>query len=426
VVWRKQQNIQRWFGGRSLPEASSLKRVAPRFTPDTAELRDPNNESMFELAIVLPTYNERDNIPLIIARLTETLRGVNWEAIFVDDDSPDGTAEVVAAFARQDRRIRLLHRIGQRGLASACIDGMLATMAPAIAIMDADLQHDETILPRMLARLRDESLDVIVATRNSEGGSMGEFGQRRVMLSRVGQKIGHTVCRCRISDPMSGFFMLRRSVVKDVTPRLHRGGFKILVDILASSRQPVRVGEIGYTFGARCNGESKLDVFVGVEYLLLIFSKLLGGILPTRIGLFALVGGLGVITYMLSLLGLTQLDRMHFVQAQLVASLIAMTGNFFCNNVITFSDRRLRGTQMLAGLARFVTACSFAACGNVLFARWLWQTGVPWYGAGLAGIILGSLWNLTVSSHFTWGIQRHNLRDAGPSAAFATDLEVSR
>ena len=379
-----------------------------------------------ELAIVLPTYNERENIPLVIARLTDTLSAIAWEAIFVDDDSPDGTAEIVSAFARRDPRIRLIHRVNQRGLASACIDGMRATEAPAIAIMDADLQHDETILPRMLARLREESLDVIVATRNSEGGSMGEFGQHRVLLSRMGQKIGHTVCRCRISDPMSGYFMLRRSLVEDVAPRLHRGGFKILVDILASSRKPVRIGEIGYTFGARRNGESKLDVFVGVEYLSLIFAKLLGGIMPTRIGLFALVGGLGVITYLLSLLAFTQLDRMHFVEAQLLASLIAMTGNFFCNNAITFSDRRLRGLQMWGGLVRFVIACSVAACGNVLFARWLWQSGVPWYGAGLAGIILGSLWNLTVSSHFTWGIQRHTLGDSEPGAAFATDFEVSR
>ena len=382
--------------------------------------------SVPELAIVLPTYNERDNIPLIIARLTETLRGLHWEAIFVDDDSPDGTAEVVKVFSKQDHRIRLIHRIGQRGLASACIDGMLATEAPSIAIMDADLQHDDSILPRMLTRLRDESLDVIVATRNSEGGSMGEFRPHRVLLSRVGQKIGHTVCRCKITDPMSGYFMVRRSMVVDVVPRLKRGGFKILVDILASSRNPVRIGEIGYTFGARRNGESKLDVFVGVEYLALIFSKFLGGFLPTRMGLFALVGGLGVITYLLSLMALTQAGQMHFVRAQLVASLIAMTGNFFCNNAITFSDRRLRGTQMLTGLIRFVIACSVAACGNVLFARWLWQTGVPWHAAGLAGIILGSLWNLTVSSHFTWGIQPHTLRNAGPSATFATDFEVSR
>ena len=382
-----------------------------------------------EIAIVLPTYNERDNVPLLIARLNEALRGLAWQAVFVDDNSPDGTAEVVAAYARQNERIRLIPRLGQRGLASACIDGMLATNAPFVAIMDADLQHDETILPRMLARLRSESLDVIVGTRNGQGGSMGEFGQSRVLLSRMGQKIGHTVCRCRISDPMSGFFMLRRSLIVDVVPRLHRSGFKILVDILASSRNPVRIGEIGYTFGARRNGESKLDVFVGVEYLSLIFSKLLGGLLPARIGLFLLVGGLGLIPHILALIALTQIFHMYFVLAQIVASLIAMTGNFFCNNIITFSDRRLRGAQLVSGLARFVTACSFAACGNVLFARWLWHAGAPWYLAGLAGILLGSAWNLSVSSHFTWGIPRHTLRDeedAIPNPAFATDFEVLR
>ena len=382
-----------------------------------------------ELAIVLPTYNERDNVAPLLEHLTQALRGIDWQAVFVDDSSPDGTAEAVAALAQHNPRIRLIPRIGQRGLASACIDGMLATDAPFVAIMDADLQHDETILPRMLARLRDESLDVIVGTRNSQGGSMGAFDSHRVLLSRAGQKIGHTVCRCRISDPMSGFFMLRRSLIVDVVPSLHRGGFKILVDILASSRNPVRIGEIGYTFGARCNGESKLDVFVGIEYLSLIFSKLLGGILPTRISLFLLVGGLGLIPHIITLVALTQSAHMHFVPAQIVASLVAMTENFFCNNIITFRDRRLRGAQLLSGLARFVTACSVAACGNVLFARWLWHGGAPWYLAGLAGIVLGSTWNLSVSSHLTWGGQRHTLRDAEIAIAnpsFATDLEVSR
>jgi dolichol-phosphate mannosyltransferase len=379
-----------------------------------------------EVAIVLPTYNERENVALVIARLTEALSSVAWQAIFVDDDSPDGTADEVAAHARLDPRIRLIHRIGQRGLASACIDGMLATDAPFVAIMDADLQHDATILPRMLARLQEESLDVIVGSRNSEGGSMGEFGQRRVLLSRLGQKIGCVVCRCDISDPMSGFFMLRRSFLLDVVPRLQRGGFKILVDILASSRRKVRVGEIGYTFGARRNGESKLDVFVGIEYLSLIFNKLLGGFLPTRMGLFLLVGAIGVLTHIVSLVSFREIFHTRFVTAQVIATFLAMIGNFYFNNIITFRDRRLRGIGVLTGLIRFVVACSFAACANVLIARWLWQSGIPWYLAGLAGIVLGSAWNLYVSTQLTWGqtaaAQNQLLPNEESSSPFATDL----
>jgi dolichol-phosphate mannosyltransferase len=395
--------------------------------------RVPAGLRSVDLAVVLPTYNERDNISLVIARLAAALQGLRWQAIFVDDDSPDGTADTVAAHSVNDDRIRLIHRVGQRGLASACIDGILATDAPYVAVMDADLQHDETVLPRMLARLRNEALDVVVGTRNAQGGSMGQFSPSRVLLSRLGQRIGHIVCRCRLTDPMSGFFMVRRSFFVEAVPSLQRGGFKILVDLLASTRQPAKVGEVGYTFSARRHGESKLDVFVGIEYLSLVCSKLVGGFLPLRLGLFLLVGGIGLITHLLSLTAMLRVFHLHFTAAQVIATFVAMIGNFFFNNIITFRDRRLRGRCIVTGLATFVLTCSVAAWANVAFARQLWQNGVPAYAAGLAGIVLGSIWNLTVSSHFTWRVEQRALIEApvvsdfaSEVAVFATDFEVTR
>jgi len=379
-----------------------------------------------DFAIVLPTYNERDNIPLVIARLTEALRGLTWEAIFVDDDSPDGTADVVSSHARWDSRIRLIHRIGRRGLASACIEGMMATQAAFVAVMDADLQHDETILPRMLARMHRESLDIAVGTRNAEGGSMGEFSHGRVLLSEMGQRISHAVCRCELTDPMSGFFMLRRSFLLEVVRDLQGGGFKILVDLLASRRRPVAIGEIGYTFANRRHGESKLDVVVGIEYLFLIVNKLLGGIIPVQLTLFLLVGGLGLVSHLASLLVLTRVGHLHFVPAHVVATFIAMTENFFLNNLITFRSRRLRGLRMIPGAARFLLVCSFGAWANVVFTRALWQSGAQWYLAGFAGIVLGSVWNLSISSLFTWGTQSRTVPQEQTDEIFATDIEVSR
>lgn len=379
-----------------------------------------------DFAIILPTYNERDNIHLVIARLTEALRGLTWEAIFVDDDSPDGTADVVSSHARGNSRIRLIHRIGRRGLASACIEGMMATQAAFVAVMDADLQHDETILPRMLARMHWESLDVVVGTRNAEGGSMGEFSHGRVLLSGMGQRISHAVCRCELTDPMSGFFMLRRSFLLEVVRDLQGGGFKILVDLLASRRGPVAIGEIGYTFATRRHGESKLDVVVGIEYLFLIVNKLLGGIIPAQLTLFLLVGGLGLFTHLASLLVLTRVGRLHFIPAHVVATFIAMTENFFLNNLITFRDRRLRGLRMIPGAVRFVLVCSFGAWANIVFTRALWQSGAQWYLAGFAGIVLGSVWNLSISSLFTWGTQSRTVREEQTEETFATDIEVSR
>ena len=365
---------------------------------------------------------------MIIARLDQTLQGLNWEAIFVDDDSPDGTADIVAAHARASSpiasRIRLIHRIGRRGLASACIEGMLATSAPYVAVMDADLQHDETILPKMLRRLRQEALDVVVGTRNANGGSMGQFCSRRVILSKIGQRISQAVCCAQLTDPMSGFFLARRSFFLEVVHELQGGGFKILVDMLSSARRPVRVGEVGYTFGIRRHGESKLNVVVGIEYLFLIFNKKLGSAIPVQLALYLLVGALGLVTHLLTLFTLTHLYAVHFVPAQVTATFIAMLENFYLNNAITFRDRRFEGLSVITGASRFVLACGFGAWANIIFARALLQSGVHWYLAGLAGIILGSVWNLSISSVFTWQTHRPVHAPERLHQAFAADFEI--
>lgn len=378
-----------------------------------------------DLAVVLPTYNERENIPLVIAGLDRALKGLAWEAIFVDDDSPDGTADLIRQHARQDLRLRLIHRVGRRGLASACIEGMMATSAAFVAVMDADLQHDETVLPEMLDRLRQGSLDIVVGTRNSCGGSMGGFERSRVLLSRVGRKISQAVCSCQLTDPMSGFFLTRRSFLLEVVHDLQGGGFKILVDILASSRRPVRVGEVGYTFRTREYGESKLDLRVGIEYLFLIVNKRLGGVIPVQLALYLLVGALGLVTHLVSLFLLMHVFHQAFVPAQIASTFLAMMENFSLNNRITFRDRRFRGVHLFIGVARFTVACSFGAWGNVLFARSLWQAGVVWYLAGLAGIVLGSVWNLSLSSIFTWQTPTRTLAAHALREQVAHDLKAS-
>jgi hypothetical protein len=192
--------------GNAIDGGQALAAIAPPVSP-----RLESQPRAVDLAVILPTYNERANVAELISRLDAALAGLCWEAIFVDDDSPDGTGELVHSYAQQDARIRLIERVGRRGLSSACIEGMMATSARFIAVMDADLQHDETVLPAMLARLRQESLDMVVGTRNAGGGSMGQFCASRVLLSRLGQKISQAVCSLRLSDPMSGFFMVRRS-----------------------------------------------------------------------------------------------------------------------------------------------------------------------------------------------------------------------
>ena len=360
---------------------------------------------MLELAVVIPTFNEEANVRPLLDRLAAALHGIPYEVIFVDDDSSDGTAATIRAIALNDSRVRLLNRIARRGLASACIDGMMATVAPYIVVMDADLQHDETILPRMLSKLKQGNLDIVVATRNAEGGSMGSFPTSRVWLSAFGRRLSKTVSHCDLSDPMSGFFLVDRRFLEEVIHSVSGVGFKILLDLVASSKRPVRLGEIPYQFAARIHGESKLDILVGVEYLQLLLDKAFGDLIPARFVLFGMVGAVGVLTHLLVLYALLKSGQ-SFAPAQVSATFVVMTLNFFLNNAITYRDRRLRGVALIGGLISFYIACSIGAFINYRVATFGVQNGARWYVAGLVGVAIGSLWNYGVTAVFTWRRQK--------------------
>jgi len=226
------------------------------------------------LSVVIPTFNERQNIREIVSRLDRTLAGIAWEAIFVDDNSPDGTAVEVKNVAADDRRIRCLKRLGRRGLAGACIEGMLASSAPYVAVMDADLQHDERILPDMLAALSTDKADLVVGSRYVSGGSADGLAPSRAKISRTATGLARKMLGVDISDPMSGFFMLRRDKLDNIADQLSTIGFKILLDILMTDQEHLRVIEIPYEFRERAFGESKFDAQVGLEFLGLCSASL--------------------------------------------------------------------------------------------------------------------------------------------------------
>jgi dolichol-phosphate mannosyltransferase len=355
-----------------------------------------------ELGIVIPTYNEIENIPLLLAALEKTLRGIEWEVVFVDDNSPDKTAELLRFLGLTNRRVRVLERIGRRGLSSACIEGMLATSAPYIAVMDADMQHDESILPMMLERMKSENLDVLVGSRKIEGGSMGEFARKRVWLSDLGTRISKLVCRCDVSDAMSGFFMVDRAYFQQVVPGLTGAGFKILVDLLSSSPSPPRLSEVPYHFRNRQLGESKLDINVELEYLYLLVDKVIGKWVPTRFVIYVLVGTFGLLVHLGVLALLYYRGHADFTVSQVTATFTAMTFNFLLNNVVTFRDRRLRGWRIVTGLLTFYLACSVGALMNVSLAKFLLDSHVVWYLAGILGMATSSVWNYGVNTVMTW------------------------
>jgi dolichol-phosphate mannosyltransferase len=364
-------------------------------------------EGGLELAVVVPTLDERDNVLELIARLEPVLRGIAYEVVVVDDDSGDGTAAAVRDLARRDSRVRLVQRVGRRGLSSACIEGMLATAAPYVAVIDADLQHDETLLPEMLEKLKAEKLDLMVGTRFASGGTAADgFAPWRGRLSAFGKRLSRAVSHCELSDPMSGFFVVDRRFLDEVVHSLSGVGFKILLDLVASAARPVRVGELPYRFRSRLHGESKLDIVVGLEYLQLLADKLIGGIIPPRFVLFALVGASGVLLHLSVLYAMLAGARMEFRWAQLAATVVVMTTNFFLNNALTWRDYRLKGAAAIGGLLRFYAACSIGALLNLQVASAAKNYGMPWYVAGFAGLVVGSVWNFAVTAATTWRRRR--------------------
>jgi len=360
-----------------------------------------------ELTVIVPTRNERDNVDPVYDALCSTLEGVDWEVMFVDDDSQDGTREVVCRLASLDRRVRCVQRIGRRGLASACVEGILASCSPYVAVMDADLQHDEQLLPRMLEILKTEPLvDAVVGSRYVEHGSIGVWSWHRAWLSSLATRIGRSIMQVPIADPMSGFFMFRREVFQGSVRRLSNIGFKVLLDILASSSRPLQVKEIPFQFRKRHAGESKFDALIGWQYLMLLADKIIGRIVPIRFILFALIGGIGLFVHLAVLWLCLNPGQLSFPISQAMATGVAITGNFTLNNWLTYHDRRLTEWGFVGGLVSFALICSVGAVANVGVATLLFtERHLRWWVAGIAGAAMSSVWNYAVTSTFTWRAQ---------------------
>jgi len=364
-----------------------------------------NQNALPELAIVIPTLNERANVSVLVQQLARALNGISWEAIFVDDDSADGTIDEVRRIAGRDARISGIRRISRRGLAGAALVGMLSTSAEFIVVMDGDLQHDETRIAEMLSLLQKGDADVVVASRYCEAGTeVSGLSQMRQFGSGFATRLAQMLLKTKLSDPLSGFFMLRRDVLDRAAHKLSPQGFKILLDVLASSPSPLRIREMPFSFRPRLHGESKLDSAVVLEYLGLLVSKASGGLLSIRFLMFGLVGCTGVVVN-LAVLGVLLARHIGFAEAQTAAILTAMTSNYSLNNAFTYRDRRLHGWRFLTGLVSFALLCSLGVIAAVGVSTLLYQAGASWWLAGIAGAAMGALWNYVASSAITWPVR---------------------
>ncbi|MGZ4994175.1 MAG: glycosyltransferase [Methylobacter sp.] len=357
----------------------------------------------FQLSIVVPTLNEVGNIKLLCNKISTVLKEINWEIIFVDDNSTDGTKQLLKKISSQHRHIRAIHRINRKGLSSACIEGMLASKAPIVAVMDANLQHDETLLPIMFAEFSQKPVDIAVASRFLESAELGDFSAKRELLSNIGDLLlSRLILKARLTDPLSGFFMLRKEVLHELSPKLYGKGFKILLDIFASSKKPLKFIEVPLRFNTRHSIESKLDATIALEFIGLLCHKLFGKIIPVRFIQFSLAGLTGAGVHLLALTMLHIVINTQFIWSQTIATYIAMTSNYFINNSFTYRDKKLHGTKLLFGLISFYLVCSIGAFLNVELASSLYQNNIHWAIAAMAGALIGAILNYALSSTFTW------------------------
>ncbi len=358
------------------------------------------------ISIIIPTYNEIENIDPLIKAIKVILAKYNYEIIFVDDNSPDNTASKIKNIASSNNSIRCIKRIGRRGLSSAVIEGILSSSAQLIIVMDGDMQHDESILPTMIEMLIDEKLDIIVASRFSSGSSFDSFTIIRKTISNIGIFLAKKITGVKLADPMSGFFIIKRDVFDEVAPNLTGLGFKILLDIFAASKKNLNFKEIGFKFKDRKSGVSKLDSLVIWEYLLMLWETKLGYFIPARFVSFCLIGTLGLFIHLLSLYILINLDQ-NFLVSQGISTFIAMTFNFFLNNLLTYRDIRLKGFLIIRGLVLFYLTCGIGAIANIGVANSMFIGKIPgtegiWYLSGIVGAFVGVIWNFLMSSVLTW------------------------
>ena len=355
------------------------------------------------LTIVVPTFNERANIRPLLEALDQNLSPGEWNIIFVDDDSPDDTAAEIRTCQADYSNVDLITRVGRRGLSSACIEGFHAATTPFIAVIDADLQHDESLLTEMLLLLREGKAEMVIGTRFSGAGGTGDgLSPLRKLVSQSATLLTRALFRVKISDPMSGFFMIKREVFTRVSQRLSAVGFKIMMDIIINHRPRLNIAEVPYTMRARHQGESKLDSLVAIEYIAMLISLRLGKLVSPGFVVFSAVGCTGLVVHATALYLLVQIAQSTFLVGQSIATLVAMTTNFFLNNAVTFRRKRLMGQAIFSGLLSFYLACSLGAIINLSISQFLYSVGVTYMAAGLFGALLAAVWNYLTTSQSIW------------------------
>jgi len=358
-----------------LPESEAVVRPAP------------------EIGVVVTDVADRDDVARLVARLSHALAGLDWEVIFVGDAAADGAAAAARKLGETDSRVHGLRRVGRRGLAGACLDGMLASGARYLAVMES--HHDAALLAVMLDRLRKGGVDTVVAT------SRPTALQADTARTRWSAKIVQKMVGADLNDPMSRFFMIQRHAFEELVPALSSQSISILLDLLLASRGRLRIAELpSAAFGG--GQQAVLDPAMVFEFAGLVVARLSHDTVSIRFLMFCLVGLTGVGIHMAILrLGLLSAG-LPFAAAQTAAAIGAMVWNFNLNNLFTYYDQRLTGRAFLSGLIRFQFICAIGAISNIGVASFIYNGDRNWWVAGLGGVLMGAVWNYAVTSVFVW------------------------
>ena len=359
---------------------------------------------MIELSVIVPTYNEKSNIYKLIESLDVVLKDVSWEIIFVDDDSPDKTADEVRKIAQLNSKVRIIHRVGRHNLSSACTEGVMSSSSKYVIVMDADMQHDEKIITKMLNTIKSGNYNLVVGSRFIDGASAsGGLSKIRENGSKLAIWMSQFILKpIQLNDTMSGFFMCEQKLFAKYANSFSKDGFKILLDFVMCAKKEIKLKEIGYSMRTRYSGDSKMDNKIVLNYLQLLIEHSIGKVLPVRFIFFMLVGSLGLLLHLLNLFIFYKIFSFDFYNSLLISAILSMTSNYLINNILTFRDRMLRGRQLIYGLFSFYIVCGIGAWGNITMASQLFEYDVPWMIAGLAGAMISSVWNYSVSSKLTW------------------------
>ena len=358
------------------------------------------------LSIVLPTWNERGNIEPLLAQLLPLQQQFDLEILVVDDDSADGTAELVRQLAQRQPCLRLIRRVGRSGLASAIKEGLLDATGDLALVMDSDGQHEPAAVLRAVQTLQQGDLDLVVGSRFHREAEIRGLSSRRERGSSWANAAARFSLHRRyapLSDFMSGFFAVRLEAVLPLLRSVDVNGFKFLYELLAVSRGCLRVAEVPLTFQPRLSGSSKLDLAVFWDFLISLLHSLSFRLLPRRAISFALVGSSGVLVQLLVTHLLMAGDHLRFEQALPLAVVAAATSNYLINNALTFRFQRLRGLALLQGLLKFLLVASLPVLANVGLASAYYSfvaRDALW--AQLAGIVVVFVWNYAASSRLVW------------------------